>query len=266
MSRSCVRTGRAIRVTSAGERVGSPRALSACVFAAVCVVTSALGHALMSGDLLPWWALGVALAGTASAGWWLTCRERGPVAVVGVTTVAQGLLHLWFDVAHQIVRVPGAGFASRTDRATMLPHSGTAVHVGHSGSGTTLAHSGAEGASHVVSASSVAVHQGALAMLLAHLLAAVVCGVWLWRGEAAAYRLGRALAIALFAPLQRVHRLLGRQVLDRRPHAARTAPDTAPTAPNASTVLRHAVVRRGPPRDSPAVLRATVGPQSAMVS
>ncbi|MFE7974490.1 hypothetical protein [Streptomyces shenzhenensis] len=257
-------------MTSAGERVGIPRALSAAVFAAVCVVTTALGHALMSGDPLPWWALGVAFAGTASAGWWLTGRERGPVTVIGVTTVAQGLLHLLFDLAHEMVHgtapAAEAESASGMDHAMMFSQSGMAVHMDHSGADMTMAHSGTAATSHVLPMLSAAAHQGAAAMFLAHLLAAVVCGVWLWRGETAVYRLGRALAVALFAPLRRVRRLLGRPVPDRRSLTGRPAPDAAPASPTASAVLRHAVVRRGPPRERSAVLRASFGPLSALRS
>ncbi|MCH5677476.1 hypothetical protein [Streptomyces gilvus] len=254
----------ATRVTSAGERAGSPRALSAVVFAAVCVVTSALGHALMSGDLLPWWALGAAFAGTVSAGWWLTGRERGPGTVVGFTTVAQGLLHRLFDLAHQMTHGPTsvaeAGSASGMDHAMMFSHSGMAMHMDHSGAGMTMAPSGTAGTSAGMPMFLAAAHQGPAAMFLAHLLAAVVCGVWLWRGETAMYRLGRALAVVLLAPLKRVRRLLARPVLDRRTLAGRPAPDAAPASPTGFAVLRHAVVRRGPPRVPSAVQRASFGP------
>ncbi|MFE3634760.1 hypothetical protein [Streptomyces sp. NPDC059168] len=257
------------RVASAGERVGLPRALSAAVFAAVCVVVTALGHALMSGDLLPWWALGVAFTGTVSAGWWLTVRERGPGTVVGATTVAQGLLHALFDLAHAMAhgpgRVPVAGSASGTDHAMTFSPSGMVMHMDHSGPGAAPAHRGTADASHSLSTLPAADH-GAAAMFLAHLLAAVVCGVWLWRGEAAMYRLGRVLAVVLLAPLRRVGRLLGHAALDRPARAGRPAPDTVPASPTALAALRHAVVRRGPPRGGPAVPRVSRGPSSALRS
>ncbi|NNN31109.1 hypothetical protein HLK59_12140 [Streptomyces sp. S3(2020)] len=226
------------------------------------MVTSALGHALMSGDLLPWWAIGVALPGTASAGWWLTRRERGLVPVVGVTTAAQGLLHVLFDLTHELVHAPGAG----AEHATTFAHSGMAMHMAHSASGmtmhmghsavgTAMAHSGTAGTPAALSAGT--------AMFLAHLLAAVVCGLWLWRGEAAAYRLGRALAVTLFASLHRVHRLLGHPALDRRPPAGRPETDTAHRTPRAPAVLRHAVVRRGPPLGPSAALHVSLGPMPA---
>ncbi|MCX5250619.1 hypothetical protein OG895_36385 [Streptomyces sp. NBC_00201] len=257
-------------MTLTGERVGCPRALSAVVFAAVCVVTTALGHALMSGDLLPWWALGVAFTGTVSTGWWLTGRERGAMTVVGVTTVVQGLLHLLFDLAHEMahgpVRSAEAGSASGMDHAMTVSHSGMAMHMDHSMTGMSMAHSGTAGTSHVLPMLSAAAQQGPAAMFLAHLLAAVVCGVWLWRGETAMYRLGRALAVVLFAPLRRVRRLLGRPVPDPRTLAGRMAPGAGPASLRAFTVLRHAVVRRGPPCDRSAVPCASFGPLFALRS
>ncbi|MFG2797873.1 hypothetical protein [Streptomyces pseudovenezuelae] len=262
---------RASRVTSAGERVGSTRLLSALVFAAVCVVTSALGHTLMSGDLLPWWVLSTAFTVTATAGWWLTGRERGPVAVVGVTTVTQGLLHLLFDLAHEMTHGPtgavGTGSASGMDHSTMSFHSSMSLHMNHSGAGMTMAHGGPADTSHVLPMLPAGVQQGPQAMFLAHLLAAVVCGVWLWRGETATYRLGRALAVVLFAPLRRVGRLLGRSAPGSGALlVVRPVRDVGPRSPTAFTVLRHAVVRRGPPPDGSAVLRASVGPLFALCS
>lgn len=90
--------------TSAAARGLGLRPLRAGVFAAVCVVTTALGHALMSGDLLPWWVPGAAFTGTGTAPWWLTARERGALTVAGAATGVQALLYLRFDLAHMVVR------------------------------------------------------------------------------------------------------------------------------------------------------------------
>ncbi|MFJ3895394.1 hypothetical protein [Streptomyces sp. NPDC090083] len=252
---------RASRATAVAVKGVGLRPLRAGVFAAVCVVTTALGHSLMSGDLLPWWALAVAFAGTATAAWWLTGRERGAPTVVGVTTVAQGLLHLWFDLAHMLVRTPvdGSGRAagSAMDHAMSFSGSGMTMPMGNMAhSGMAMAHAGTAGAATSMTAESVLMHQGSAGMVLAHLLAAVVCGLWLWRGETAAHRLGRALAVTLLAPLRRVRRLLAGQASDRRVRAARPARAAAPPPSSATSVtLRHAVIRRGPPWAGPAVLR-----------
>ncbi len=100
------------RATGTGRcAVDAVRSARAAVFAAVCVTTTALGHALMSGDALPWWAVACAFVGTASGARWLTGRERGAVAVVGATVVAQTLLHLLFVLAHRLVHASDAAVA-----------------------------------------------------------------------------------------------------------------------------------------------------------
>ncbi|WP_150135076.1 hypothetical protein [Streptomyces hyaluromycini] len=268
--------GPASRTTSAAANGVGLRPLRAGVFAAVCVVTTSLGHSLMSGDLLPWWALGAAFAGTATVAWRLTGRERGAPTVVGVTAVAQGLLHLWFDLAHALVRVPsgasGRAAASGMNHAMGFSGSGMVMRMSHSGmemdpSGMAMAHTGTTGAAKLLPTGSVLLHQGSAGMFLAHLLAAVVCGLWLWRGETAAHRMARALAVTLLAPLRRVSRMLAGPVPGRRARVTRRpAEATAQAPPATSAVLRHAVIRRGPPRAGSAVrsLLKTTGPLSAV--
>lgn len=75
------------------------RAARAAMFAAVCVLLAGLGHVLMSGTMLPWWALPMAFGWMAVTAWILADRERGvPFVVVG-TLVAQGALHVVFTLA-----------------------------------------------------------------------------------------------------------------------------------------------------------------------
>lgn len=253
--------------TSAATPGAGLRPLRAGVFASVCVVTTALGHALMSGDLLPWWALGAAFTGTAPGAWWLTGRERGALAVVGATTAVQALLHLWFDLAHLLVRMPsgasGQAAASGRDRAMAFSGSGMVMHMGHGD--MTMAPAGPAGAASGLSAGSVLMHQGSAGMLLAHLLAALVCGLWLWRGETAAHRLGRALAVTLLAPLRRVRRMLANRLPLRRARTARPAAAVAQVPSVLCAVLRHAVIRRGPPPAGSAVRSpSTTGPVPAI--
>ncbi|MFJ9536949.1 hypothetical protein ACIRPX_06820 [Streptomyces sp. NPDC101225] len=227
------------------------RLARAGVFGAVCVVASALGHALMaSGEVLPWWAVGLAFVGAVPGGWWLTGRERAAPTVVGTTVAAQVLLHLLFSFAPRLAGHSGAsdGMAGAGPGSGMpemvFGHAGMMMHhagTAH-GSGPMTGSSGSPVAS-------VVMHGGSAGMFLAHVLAAVVCGLWLWRGEAAAHRIGRALAAVVFAPLRRVfrtffHTPVGSGVLSWRAvtgdgrHHWRTGP----------SALRHVVVRRGPPR------------------
>ncbi|WP_328935010.1 MULTISPECIES: hypothetical protein [unclassified Streptomyces] len=219
--------------TAGGGAVDVPRLMRAAMFAAVCVTTTSLGHALMSGDTLPWWAIAYAFAGTVSGAWWLTGRERGAAAVVGATVVAQGLLHLLFALAHQLAHAP--------DAASL--HMDTAMH--HSGS------MGMPSASMTMPSGSPLAsglpRLGSTGMLLAHLLAAAVCGLWLWRGETAAHRIGGALAAVVFAPLRRVCRVLFRTVPEPGPSSCGPASGGEERCRPTPASLRYAVVRRGPP-------------------
>ncbi|MER0242463.1 hypothetical protein AAHZ94_10595, partial [Streptomyces sp. HSW2009] len=84
------------------------RALRAAVFAAVCVLLAAAGHAVMSATPIPLWALGVALAGTGGAAWCAGGRERGPVLIMSLTVGAQLALHTLFSAAQTGVGGHGA--------------------------------------------------------------------------------------------------------------------------------------------------------------
>jgi hypothetical protein len=84
------------------------------------------------------------------------------------------------------------------------------------------------------------------AMTLAHVAAAAVSAWWLRRGERAVWRLARRVASTLIRPLRALP-------------AAPLAPGPGPYRPASSTarprgaVLRHVVVRRGPPAPSAAL-------------
>ncbi|MFC8513989.1 hypothetical protein [Streptomyces sp. NPDC057257] len=244
-----------------GAAVDIPRLARAAVFAAVCVTTTALGHALMSGDALPWWAVAYAFSGTVSGAWWLTGRERGAAAVVGATVVTQGLLHLLFALAHQLTHAPVA----------VSPHTGMAMH--HEGptgvlSGSMEMPPGSMTMPADAPLTSALSHLGSAGMVMAHLLAAVVCGLWLWRGEAAAHRIGRVLTAVVVAPLRRVCRVLFQGVAEPEPPSRRPASGDEERRRPASVSLRYVVVRRGPPRETygsqPPVSRSTARRRTAI--
>ncbi|MFF3751595.1 hypothetical protein ACFYYH_14220 [Streptomyces sp. NPDC002018] len=210
------------------------RLTRAVVFAAVCVAVSGLGHALQSGTPLPWPALVLALPATGGAGWWLAGRERGAPAVVGASAAGQVILHALFSWTH--VLLPGAGDA----RAMDMPSSsrpGTAAHV-HAGT--------AEGPMDVLTLLlAFDGHSLMSGMALAHLLAGLLCGWWLWRGEAAVLQLGRSLALFVSAPLRRAWRVLsGAGHLPPRP---RTAALHRPHRRPRRSVPLYGISRRGPP-------------------
>jgi hypothetical protein len=207
------------------------RTTRAAIFAVVCVVMAALGHAVMSGGAVPGWMLGAAFLATASAAWWLTGRQRGGAIVTGATVGAQLALHLLFHYAQ----------SARLTQAPM-EHSAHGAH----GAGSMSDGPGMDGMAGMADAHMASAATGITpGMLLAHALAAVVCGLWLWRGETAAFRLGRTLAAAVFVPLRLVLRLLSPDAL---PLPARRLP-ARPGAGRALRValLHYVVARRGPP-------------------
>jgi hypothetical protein len=85
---------------------------------------------------------------------------------------------------------------------------------------------------------------GGASMTLAHVLAAVVSAWWLRRGERAVWSLARKIAAAVVRP---AFALLTTPV--PRSPAARATATAEPTAPG-QILLRHVLVRRGPPSPS----------------
>jgi len=227
----------------AAMSAGPPfRFARAAVFAAVAVVVTALGHVLMSGDTLPVWAVAAAFGGTTAAAWWVTGRERGALVVTGATVVAQLGLHMAFRFAEATVD-PVAGSATGDGMPGMRDTGAAPV------SGAALGPM-RHGADAMSAATPSMAHlpwpwagPGGPGMATAHLLAALICGLWLWRGERAVFRLGRALAALLFVPLVLALRILG---------AGATPPPAWPSAPTVArplrgVLLRHVILRRGPP-------------------
>ncbi|MEU8032254.1 hypothetical protein [Streptomyces sp. NPDC049099] len=214
------------------------RTLRAGVFAAACVLLAALGHVMMSGTSVPWWAMAAGAAGTGAAGWCLAGRERGRAPIVAVVVAAQALLHETFSLAQSVAsgRAPASDGMGAMDMGSMhmdemhmagMEHMG-AGSMSHMGLGTHSAH-GMEGGA-------------AFGMFAAHLLAAVLCGLWLAYGERAVFRILRAAAVRLVAPLRM---LLALPVVPRRPSVRRRR-DSGHRTP-VRLLLCHAITSRGPP-------------------
>ncbi|MFK0290198.1 PE-PGRS family protein [Streptomyces sp. NPDC090442] len=242
------------------------RGLRAAVFAAVCVLLAALGHAVMSNAAVPGWMLLAAGLATAAGAWCFAARERGPVLVGLLTVAAQAALHSAFSFG-QAVAGAGADHAALTrewartwlcgaqglsladlEAARALSPMGQTGAGAMNMSGSTMAHTG--GSAMDMSAtgmSSMGMHGSALGMLAAHLLVALLSAWWLWGGERAAFRLVRSVSAWLFAPLL----LVLRAVLPE----ARPVPRPARQEPRCAArqlLLAHAMSLRGPPRE-PAV-------------
>ncbi|WP_338681045.1 hypothetical protein QD712_00380 [Streptomyces acidiscabies] len=213
----------------------------AAMFAAVCVVLAALGHVLMAGAGLPAWTLAVAFAAVWGAGWALAGRERAVPAVVGGVVAVQALLHQGFSAvqrtgsgAADMAGMPGMNGMTGMHTDMGMPHGGMSHADGHDGMGAPL--TDASTASY--------------GMLLAHLVAALLCGLWLAYGERAVFRVLRAVGTRLAAPLRLVLAVAGAvppefpRPLWRRGRSAR-----APV----QRLLVHSLTSRGPPRGRAAV-------------
>ncbi|MFD8720069.1 hypothetical protein ACFV2H_19155 [Streptomyces sp. NPDC059629] len=202
------------------------RTIRSAVFAAVCVLLAALGHVMMSGSTVPGWALAAGMAVTAALGWALSARERGLPLVASAAVGAQTALHSGFSAAQvwttRTIPMGAMRMDAAGDMASMHmgpAHADPVEYLGFGTGGTA-----------------------STGMLAAHLLAALLCGLWLGHGERAAFRILRALAGRLVAPLRL---LLALPVTPERPRPRlrRRRSDRAPRL----LLLVHAITSRGPP-------------------
>ncbi|MGW0708304.1 hypothetical protein ACWD4G_20495 [Streptomyces sp. NPDC002643] len=200
------------------------RTARSAMFAAVCVLLAALGHVLMSGSTVPWWTLAAGCVATSGLGWCLAGRERGLPLVMSAVVLAQGTLHSVFSLVQPTATTP---VTDSMDMGSMgsagvsgMDH---AAHLGH------MAHGTGGGSS-------------SFGMLAAHTLAAVLSGLWLGHGERAAFRVLRALACRLAAPLR-----LSTALAAPPPHWPRPRPmrERAERVPRLT--LAHTIISRGPP-------------------
>ncbi|WP_210584071.1 hypothetical protein [Streptomyces sp. GESEQ-35] len=198
------------------------RTFRAAVFAAVCVLLASLGHVMMSGTSVPWWAMSAGAAVTGGTAWRLAGRERGPVLVGSVVVAAQVVLHASFSLAQAVVHPQPSGgtslgrqwlgyllCGSPSGPGAGAEHDAVQASMGSMGHGKGAMHSTGS-MDHMGAAHSLDRDMGGMSstgMLAAHLLAALLCGLWLAHGERAAFRVLRAFAGRLFAPLRLILRL-----------------------------------------------------------
>jgi hypothetical protein len=207
------------------------RTVRAAVFAAVCVLLAALGHVLMSGRHVPGWTLAGGLAVTGAVGWALAGRERGLPLITAVVVTAQTALHSAFSYAQ--TGTPDLGHTAHVAHMPPMGHMTPMEQMEH------MAHMGNMAGSMAVEPAPAGSSSG---MLAAHLLAALLCGLWLAHGERAAFRILRAVAGWLAAPLRLP---LGLVVVAHppRPRPRRRRSDRSPRR----LLLVHAITSRGPP-------------------
>ncbi|MFI5684617.1 hypothetical protein [Streptomyces sp. NPDC051636] len=206
------------RTTRSGAEL---RILRAAVFAAVCVVLAAAGHALAACATFPLWTLGAGFLGSLLLVAPLTGRERSLPGIAALLALAQTALHTLFGLAEQATAATASGAMSTMSRGSMSmgPVSGMSdaaivaraarLLCGTSAASLTPAHAYrilaeahlAGGADLRPGMDMSAMHHAAnatgspasllpsLPMLLGHLLAAVTVGWLLRRGDLAVLRL-----------------------------------------------------------------------------
>jgi hypothetical protein len=228
------------------------RAIRAAMFAALCVLLAALAHTLMSGRPVPWWALTAAALAMGGASWALAGRERGRRLIVSSVVIAQGLLHLGFSLAQSAQRpaVPGMGGMDMggMDMSGMDPQEHAAymasMGMGSMGAGGTprTTHMGVDYMGHLRPGWLSMGLPSPIGMYAAHVLAAVLCGLWLAYGEHFAHRMLRAVAAWLTVPL----RLLLVHRVPRRRSRALVRRGRSSKRPRRLHLV-HGITSRGPP-------------------
>ncbi|MGW5633390.1 hypothetical protein [Streptomyces sp. NPDC003832] len=247
------------------------RILRAAVFAAVCVVLAAGGHALASCVPIPWWTLGASFLGVLAVAVPLAGRERSLPGIVALLALGQTVLHTLFGIGQhgtQATQTATAADASLVAQAARLVCGTTAAAISPAEAHRILteARLRPDHAAHPVeTATGSASLLPTLPMLLGHLLAAAATGWLLHRGDLALGRLAElsahtltdAAAVRSLRAALALVRALGAG-LPGAPAAGPRPPRTARLAPPAphTTALQHTVVRRGPPAATPALVLA----------
>ncbi|MFD4507263.1 hypothetical protein [Streptomyces sp. NPDC058457] len=270
-------------------RTGSGlRLLRAAVFAALCVVLAAAGHTLASCATVPLWTLGAGFLGTLALVAPLTGRARSLPGIVALLAVLQTVLHTLFGLGQHGGSVMSGGSmsmssmtsmtsmtsmstgdASLVERAARLVCGAGAAQISPAHAYKILADAhlstavpagGTSGAAHAADATGAS---GSLLpsvpMLLGHILAAVVAGWLLRRGDLALLRLIQlsadsahgvaegALVRSLRGALALARALCaGLAAVPEAPARGRRSAWDVPPAPR-TVALQHSVIRRGPP-------------------
>ncbi len=254
------------------------------MFAAVCVVLAAAGHAIASCATVPLWTVGAGFLATFLVVAPLAGRARSLPGIVVPLAVGQTVLHTLFGLGQSAGTSTGGSLstsdATLVARAAHLLCGTTAATISPAQAHQILTDarllptSGSTGATGSMSAmgSMASMHHPAdamstsaassmslfpsLSMLLGHVLAAVAAGWLLRRGDQALLRLMELSAHGV-AEGALVRSLRGALALVRAlraglPGAPEAGPRPchgalfAPPAPH-TTALQHSVIRRGPP-------------------
>jgi len=262
---------------------GDLRVLRAAVFAAVCVVLAAAGHSLASCATVPLWTLAAGFLGAVLVVAPLAGRERSLAGIATLLAAGQTVLHVLFGLGQHgtttmasMASMPSAQPASDTalvQQAARLLCGTTAAAISPAQAQKLLTDArlypgtpdAANHATQTMSGSSI---WPSLPMVLGHVIAAVVAGWLLRRGDLALLRLAELSACSAqsVAEAALVRSLRGALALVRALRAGLPgAPGTGPRAPLAASLapprpctgaLQHTVIRRGPPAAAALVLAA----------
>ena len=252
------------------------------MFAAVCVVLAAAGHAIASCATVPLWTLGAGFLATFLVVAPLAGRARSLPGIVVPLAVGQTVLHTLFGLGQTATTTSADSLSTSlsTSDATLVARAAhllcgttaTAISPAQAhqiltdarllpASGSMSAMSGMGSMHHPADAMSTSAASSmslfpSLSMLLGHVLAALAAGWLLRRGDLALLRLMELSAHGV-AEGALVRSLRGALALVRAlraglPGAPEAGPRPlrsalfAPPAPH-TTALQHSVIRRGPP-------------------
>lgn len=235
------------------------RVLRAVPFAAVCTLVAAAGHSAASGGGVPVPALVAGFTVVCVLAALLGGRERSMAAISGALAAGQLTLHWLFHASQALMARGGAGMpgmaAGDSGRPTVPGTAGGVLCPEHyAGAPAGPAPSAYGGAAAAPWWHALLPGMSPL-MIAGHLVAAVVAGWWLRRGEAALWRLVRLTTYAVrahAAPLRTVLAVAGALlrglpgISPRRSVRAFAAERGGWRLP-VPAALRHSVVRRGPP-------------------
>ncbi|MFE3033668.1 hypothetical protein ACFXKY_18745 [Streptomyces canus] len=268
---------------------GDLRVLRAAVFAAVCVVLAAAGHAIASCATVPLWTLGAGFVGVVLVVAPLAGRARSLAGIATLLAVGQSVLHVLFGLGQHgtatmtMSSMPSsASDTALVQQAARLLCGTTAAAISPAQAQKILTEArlypGTTGVTGMTGATGVTHHPAeamagtsvwpSLPMILGHVLAAVAAGWLLRHGDLALLRLAElstcsarsvaegALVRSLRGALTLVRAL--RAGLPGAPDAGPRAPLTASLAPPRprTAALQHTVIRRGPPASAGLLLAA----------
>jgi hypothetical protein len=269
------------------------------VFAAVCVVLAAAGHSIASCATVPLWTLGAGFAGAALVVAPLAGRERSLPGIATLLAVGQTVLHVLFGLGQHGTTAMSSSMSSLSSMSSMSSSMSSSMASAQSASDATLVQQAARLLCGTTAAAispaqaqkiltdarlypgtgTTAAHHSAdtmtgtsvwpsLTMVLGHVLAAVVAGWLLRRGDLTLLRLAELSTCSAHAVAEGalVRSLRGALALVRALRAGLPgAPEAGPRAPLAGALapprprtaaLQHTVIRRGPPAAAGLVLAA----------